>query len=59
MSGRTRRGKRIRRERGLEAAAVALGHSSALVADAVYAERDLTKVADAMRRIGDGPIGSM
>jgi integrase len=45
-------GTRIRREFGLEAAAVVLGHSSALVTDAVYAERDLTKVAEVMRRIG-------
>lgn len=45
-------GTRIRREFGLEAAAVVLGHSSELVTDAVYAERDLTKVADVMRRIG-------
>ncbi|MBL9149405.1 MAG: site-specific integrase [Phycisphaerae bacterium] len=45
-------GTRIRREFGLEAAAVVLGHSSALVTDAVYAERDLQKVAEVMRRIG-------
>lgn len=45
-------GTRIRREFGLEAAAVVLGHSSALVTDAVYAERHLTKVAEVMRRIG-------
>jgi integrase len=45
-------GTRIRREFGLEAAAVVLGHSSALVTDAVYAERELTKVAEVMRKIG-------
>jgi hypothetical protein len=36
----------------LEAAAVVLGHSSALVTDAVYAERDAAKVAEVMRKIG-------
>ena len=45
-------GTRIRREFGLEAAQIALGHSSALVTDAVYAERDLTKVVEVMRKIG-------
>lgn len=49
---RHRAGTRIRREFGLEAAAVVLGHSSALVTDAVHAERDLDKVAEVMRRIG-------
>lgn len=33
----------IRRQFGLEAAAILLGHSSALVTDAVYAERDSAK----------------
>lgn len=42
----------IRRECGLEAARIALGHSSALVTDAVYAERDMTKVVEVMQRIG-------
>ncbi|MCY2953123.1 MAG: site-specific integrase [Planctomycetota bacterium] len=42
----------IRREFGLEAAQVALGHSSALVTDAVYAERDLAKVEEVMLKIG-------
>lgn len=42
----------IRREFGLEAARIALGHSSALVTDAVYAERDEEKVMDMMRQIG-------
>ena len=43
---------RLRREYGLEAAQLALGHASALVTDAVYAERDLTRVVEIMRRIG-------
>ena len=43
---------RIRREFGLEAAQLVLGHSSAVVTDAVYAERDMTKVADVIRRVG-------
>jgi integrase len=42
----------IRREFGLEAARIALGHSSALVTDAVYAERDMDKVVEVMRKIG-------
>ncbi|MCC7406675.1 MAG: site-specific integrase [Phycisphaeraceae bacterium] len=45
-------GTRIRREFGLEAAQLALGHSSALITDAVYAERDATKVLEVMRRMG-------
>lgn len=45
-------GTRVRGEFGLEAAAVVLGHSSALVTDAVSAERGLSKVAEVMRRIG-------
>ena len=45
-------GTLIRREFGLEAARVALGHSSAMVTDAVYAERDLQKVVDVMRTLG-------
>jgi integrase len=40
------------REFGLEAAQLALGHSSAHVTDAVYAERDRAKVIEIMRRIG-------
>jgi len=43
---------RIRREFGLEAAQLVLGHSSAAITDAVYAERDSTKVVQAMRRLG-------
>lgn len=42
----------IRREFGLEAAQLVLGHSSALVTDAVYAERDQSKVAEVLRRVG-------
>jgi integrase len=42
----------IRREFGLEAAQIALGHSSAKVTDAVYAERDMARVIEVMRRIG-------
>ncbi len=42
----------IRRAFGLEAAQLALGHSSAQVTDAVYAERDMTKVAEIMQRVG-------
>ena len=45
-------GTRIRRECGLEAAQLALGHSSAKVTDAVYAERDMARVIDVMRKIG-------
>jgi len=35
-----------------EAAQLVLGHSSAMVTDAVYAERDMTKVVDVIRRVG-------
>ena len=42
----------IRRKFGLEAARIALGHSSALVTDAVYAERDMDKVVEVMKKIG-------
>ncbi|NOX57996.1 MAG: tyrosine-type recombinase/integrase [Planctomycetes bacterium] len=42
----------LRREFGLEAAQLALGHASAAITDAVYAERDQTRVIDIMRRIG-------
>lgn len=41
-----------RREHGLEASALVLGHASARVTDAVYAERDQSKVADIMRLVG-------
>ena len=43
---------RIRHQFGLEAAQIALGHSSALVTDAVYAERDAAKVVEVMKKIG-------
>ena len=42
----------IRQAFGLEAAQLVLGHSSALVTDAVYAERDEGKVAEVLRRVG-------
>jgi hypothetical protein len=45
-------GTLIRREFGLEAAQLALGHSSAKVTDAVYAERDMARVIEVMKRIG-------
>lgn len=43
---------RIRQEFGLEAAQLVLGHSSAVITDAVYAERDQSKVAEVIRRVG-------
>ena len=43
---------RIRQEFGLEMAQLVLGHSSTEVTDAVYAERDMAKVIEVMRRIG-------
>lgn len=42
----------LRREHGLEVSALVLGHASARVTDAVYAERDQSKVAEIMRRVG-------
>ena len=42
----------LRRQFGLEAAQVWLGHSSALVTDAVYAERDQKKLDDLASQIG-------
>lgn len=42
----------IRREHGLEAARVLLGHSSALVTDAVYAERDYGLAKEIAKTIG-------
>jgi integrase len=42
----------IWREFGLEAGQVTLGHSSALITDGVYAERDRAKVEEVMLRIG-------
>ncbi len=43
---------RIRRECGLEAAALVLGHSSAVVTDAVYAQRDRGKLREVVARVG-------
>lgn len=42
----------LRREFGLEAAQLALGHSSAEITDAVYAERDDMKAIEITRKIG-------
>jgi len=42
----------LRREFGLEAAQLVLGHASAQITDAVYAERDVTKVIEIIRKIG-------
>jgi integrase len=42
----------LRRQFGLEAAQLTLGHSSATVTDAVYAERDHAKVIEIMNRVG-------
>lgn len=42
----------IRKRFGLEAAQIVLGHSSARITDAVYAQRDRGKVEDVMRQIG-------
>ena len=42
----------IRRDFGLEAARIALGHSSALITDAIYAERDMDRVVQVMRKMG-------
>ncbi|MCK6475968.1 MAG: site-specific integrase [Phycisphaerales bacterium] len=43
---------RIRRECGLEAAQLILGHSSAAITDAVYAERDTAKIVTSIRLMG-------
>lgn len=42
----------LRREFGLEAAQLTLGHASAQITDAVYAERDRAKVVEIMKKIG-------
>tara|TARA_R110002111_G_scaffold244674_1_gene306917 strand:+ start:114 stop:1361 length:1248 start_codon:yes stop_codon:yes gene_type:complete len=42
----------IRAKHGLEAAQLMLGHSSAMVTDAVYADRDQTKLMDIARDVG-------
>lgn len=43
---------RIRAEHGLEAAALALGHSSAKITDSVYAERDFSKLRKIVSEAG-------
>lgn len=43
---------RIRKAAGLEAAAVVLGHSSAVLTDATYAERDETTAINVLAKIG-------
>lgn len=45
-------GTNIRREFGLEAAQLVLGHSSAQITDAVYAERDTHRAVEVIRKIG-------
>jgi integrase len=45
-------GTELRRKFGLEAAQIALGHSSAQITDAVYAERDLQKLGEVMKQVG-------
>jgi integrase len=42
----------IRKDGGLEASAILLGHSSAEMTDAVYAERDERKAREVIRRLG-------
>jgi len=42
----------IRKAFGLEAAQLALGHASAQITDAIYAERDHAKVIEVMQRVG-------
>lgn len=42
----------VRRKYGLEASAILLGHGSAEITDAVYAERDLAKAAKIVAEIG-------
>jgi len=43
---------RIRKAAGLEAAAIVLGHSSAALTDATYAERDANAAVRVMTKIG-------
>jgi integrase len=45
-------GTNIRKEFGLEAAQLVLGHSSALITDAVYAERDSDRTVNVIRQMG-------
>jgi len=42
----------LRREAGLEAASLVLGHSSTTLTDAVYAERDMAKAVDIIAKVG-------
>ena len=42
----------VRRQFGLEAAQLVLGHASANITDAVYAERDMDKVVEVMKAVG-------
>ncbi len=42
----------VRRQYGLEAAQILLGHSSALITDAVYAERDMDRAQEIVAKIG-------
>lgn len=42
---------RMRREAGIEAARIALGHSTVIMTE-IYAEKDLDSIKDLMRRIG-------
>lgn len=42
----------LRKAFGLEAAQLTLGHASAQITDAIYAERDRAKVIEIMRKIG-------
>jgi integrase len=42
----------LRKLFGLEAAQLTLGHASAQITDAIYAERDRAKVIEIMRKIG-------
>ena len=42
----------LRFERVLRVAAATLGHSSAKLTDEVYAERDMQRVAEVMKRMG-------
>ncbi len=42
----------IRKEHSLEAAALILGHASATITDAVYAERDTAKARDVIAKVG-------
>lgn len=45
-------GTDIRRQFGLEAAQLVLGHSSAQITDAIYAERDAGRTVEIMKRVG-------